>query len=234
MDRERAVARFRQRDDRFQRRVHHLLRLEDVLEHVVGFVEAPRGVAVSELIIERDIGVSATREMLQIGEGARGPQNVMDDRGFGLRRLDFVEHGRQLFVVGAYRLHGALGDVGIVREHDGDRLADIANFFQRQDRLVVKGGAVIRVGNEFLDVVAGDDGEDAVLGACRVGVDRADAAVRNGRAENLAGEHAGNAQIMDVLGAARHLCARFQSRYRPANLLHGARFPNASRTARLR
>src|SRR5258707_9759070 len=58
--------------------------------------------------------------------------------------------------------------------------------------------------------------------------------MRDRRAENLAVEHARNAQIVDIFGAARDLGARFQPRQRAPDLVHRTRFPSASRTARAR
>ncbi len=163
-------------------------------------------VAAAELIVERDVGVLAAGEMFEIGEGAGGLQLVVDD-GRGGDGFDFVEHRRQLFVVGGDQLHGAFGGVRIGGEHDGDRLADIAHLVERQDRLIVKGGAVIGIGDELPDVLAGDDREDA-LGLARVGdIDRADAAMRDGAAEDLAVQHAGQAQIVDVVRAAGDLAS---------------------------
>ena len=50
-------------------------------------------VAAPELIVERDVGVLAAREVLEIGEGAGGFQLVVDDRRGG-DGLDLVEHRR--------------------------------------------------------------------------------------------------------------------------------------------
>ncbi len=85
-----------------------------------------------------------------------GLQHVMD-QNVRLHRLDFVVDRRQFFVFGGDHLHGLLGDMRIARQHDRDRLADMAHFVERQDRLIVEGRAVIRLGNKLLDIVAGDD-----------------------------------------------------------------------------
>src|SRR5262249_59858896 len=67
-------------------------------------------------------------------------------------------------------------------------------------------------------VVDRDDAVDArdLLG--RAGVDRLDAVVRDGAAEDLRVQHAGQAQIVGVLGAPRDLVARLETRQRAADL----------------
>ena len=68
-------------------------------------------------------------------------------------------------------MRGRLGNMGVVGEHDGDRLADEADLVEREDRLVVECRAVIRVGNDCADVLAGDDAVHArkflLLPLCR-------------------------------------------------------------------
>ena len=59
-------------------------------------------------------------------------------------RLDLVEHGRQLLVLGDDQRGRFLGDMRIGGEHHRDRLADIVHLVEREDRLVVEGRAVVR------------------------------------------------------------------------------------------
>jgi hypothetical protein len=50
--------------------------------------------------------------MLEIGEGASRLQFIMH-QNLVIGRLDFIEHGRQLLVLGNDLLHGLVGDVRI-------------------------------------------------------------------------------------------------------------------------
>ena len=124
-----------------ERHMQHLLGAKAVLEDVRGR-EHRLHIAAPQLVIERDIGVLASRQMLEIGEGAGRLQHIVDD-GRRSHRLDFVEHRGQFLVFGGDRLHRALRDVRIGREHDRHGLADKAHLVERQHRLIVKGRAEI-------------------------------------------------------------------------------------------
>jgi hypothetical protein len=133
-------------------------------------------------------------------------------------RLDLVVDRLELLVFGGDRLHGGVGDMGIGGEHHRDRLADEAHFVHGQDRLVVERRAVIGIGDDFNDVLRSDDAEHAGDFLRRADVDRLDAAVRDRRAEDLAIKHAGQPHQMGIFGAPGDLFARFEPRYRAADL----------------
>ena len=156
--------------------------------------------------------------MLEIGEGAGGLQLVVHQR-LVLGRLDLVEHRRQFLIFGDDELHRLVGDMRIGGQHDRDRLADIMHLVERQDRLVVERRAVIGIGDDRLDVLAGIDAEHAGQGTCRAHVDRLDAPVRHRAAEDLAGQHAGHAHDVGIFGAAADFGARFEPRQRAPDLL---------------
>ena len=156
---------------RLERQMQHLLGAEGVLEHVRGGGEGLVDVAAPQPEIERDIGALAAFEMLEIGEGAGRLELVMHQR-LVCGRLDLVEHGRQFLIVGDDLLHRLLGDVRIGGEHDRDRLADKMHLADGEDRLVVERRAVIGIGDDLADVVAGVDGVDAGDFARFAGVDR--------------------------------------------------------------
>ena len=103
------------------------------------------------MIIERDIGAAAALEMLQVGEGAGRLEHVVD-QDIGLHGLDFVIDRRQFLVFGGDQLHRLFGDMRIAGQHHRDRLADMAHFVERQDRLIVKGRAVVGFRDELLDI----------------------------------------------------------------------------------
>ena len=117
-------------------------------------------VAAPQMKVERDVGAALALEVLEVGKRPGRLQHVVDD---GLRghRLDLVEHRRQLVIFRVDQLHRRVGDVRIGREHDRDRLADMAHLVDGEDRLVVEGRPVIGLGDDGLDVVGGDDALDA-------------------------------------------------------------------------
>ena len=161
------------------------------------------------MIVERDVGIPAAGQMLEVREGAGGLEHVVHDH-VRCQRLDLVIDGGELVVVGFDQLRGALGDVRIGGEHDRDRLTDIAHLVEREDRLVVKRGAVIGLRDERADILAGDDPVHAGKRPRRAGLDARDAAMRNGAADDLAVQHAGETQAVHVFGPAGDLGPRFQ------------------------
>ncbi len=179
MDRERVVARIGERHERLERQVQALLRPERVLDHVLGAREGAVHIAAPQVIIERDIGAGAAFEMLEIRESAGGLEHIVHD-DVRLHRRDLVVDGRQFVVFGGDQLRGPLGHVRVARQHHGDRLADVTHLVERQDRLVVKGRAVIGLGDQLADVFAGHDAMHARDRARRLRIDAADAAVRQG------------------------------------------------------
>ncbi len=170
MDHDAGPGRLGDRDERLERQMQDLLGLEGVLEHVVGRRHGGLGVAAAQMIVERDVGIPAAGQMLEVREGAGGLEHVVHDH-VRCQRLDLVVDGGQLVVVGFDQLRGALGDVRIGGEHDRDRLADMAHLVEREDRLVVKRGAVIGLRDERADVLAGDDPVHAGKRPRRAGVD---------------------------------------------------------------
>ena len=213
-----------------------LLGLERVLDHAVGGRKSFVGVAAPQVIVERDIGALAALQVFEIGKGACRPQHVVN-QSVGLHRRDLVIHRRQFVIFGGDQLHGLLGDVRIASQHGRNRLADITHFVERQDRLVVKGGAVIGFRDQLADIFAGDDAVHAGQLPRRLRIDAADAPVRHGRAKHFAVQHAGQPQIMRIIGAPGHLGAHFKPRNIPSDLVHActrcASSARAWRTARL-
>jgi len=220
VDDQRIVGGLCHRDERLKRHVQALLALERVLEHVGGAFECAIRIAAPQVIIERHVGAGAALQVLEIGKSAGRLEHVVDD-DVGLHRRDLVVYRRQFVVFGRDQLHRVLGDMRIGGEHHRDRLADVVHLVERQDRLIVEGGTVIGLGNDLVDVFAGDDAVHAVERTRRRGVDAADAAVRHGRAEHLAVQHAGQAQVMRIFGAAGDLGARFEPRQLSADFTHG-------------
>ena len=134
------------------------------------------------------------------------------DVDVGIRRLDLVEDRRQLLVVDQDELCGLVGDMGVARQHDGDRLADIAHLADRQDRLVVEGRPEIGIGDQLADVLGGVDAVDARHVECRACVDPGDPSMRDRAAHDLRVQHARQADIVGVFGAAGHLGGGFEAR----------------------
>ena len=233
MDRQHAVAGLGHRDERLERQMQALLGLEGMRDNAIGARHGGIDVAAPQVIVERHIGAGAALEVFEIGKRAGRLEHVVND-DVGRHGGDFVIDRRQLVVLRADRLHGLVGDMRIAGQDHRHRLADMAHLVDRQDRLIVKRRAVIGLRNELLDVGSGDHPMHARHGARRRGVEAADAAVRHGGAEHLAVQHAGQAQMMGVVGAAGHLGAHFKPRDRLADPAHCALTSNAWRTARRR
>jgi hypothetical protein len=167
--------------------------------------------------IERDIGVATTGEVLQIGKGAGRLQLIVDEDRRG-ERLDFVEHRRHRLVVDFNRLSRLFGNMRVGCEYCRDRLADMANLALGEDRLVVKRRAVIGLGDDSADI---GDRDNAVHPGDRgggAGFDAANPAMRHRAAADLAVEHPGEAQIVDIFSSARDLGAGFEPWQRAADL----------------
>ncbi len=171
MDGEPVFARLGDRHHRLQGRVRHLLGAEGVLEDMRRLGKCLLGVAAPQLEIERHIGALAAFEMLEIGKSTRRLEHVVDD-GLGRNRLDLVHHRRQFIEFGHDEPRRFLGHMRVLGQDHGHRFADVPHLVDRQDRLVVEGRAVIGVGNDPADVVAGVDRKNAGTRLRRRGVDR--------------------------------------------------------------
>jgi hypothetical protein len=137
----------------------------------------------------------------------------MDD---GLRghRFDLVVDRGQFLVVGVNQLRRLLRDMRVLRQHHGHRLAHVMHLAERQDRLVVEGGAIIGLRDDLEDVLAGIDAEDAGYRRRIRRVDGFDPALRHRAAKDLGVQHAGNPHRVDVFRPTRHLVAGFETRDR--------------------
>ena len=195
----------------------HFRGAEGVLEHVRRRREGLVDIAAPEPEIERDIGAAAALEVLEIREGAGRLELLVHQRAV-LGGLDLVEHRRQLVVFGDDQRRRLLGDMRIGGEHDGNRLPHIMHLVDREDRLVVESRAVIGLRDDLANILGGDDAiNPGHLPGC-AHIDRSDAAVRDGAAENLAVQHPGKPHGMGVFGAPGDLVAPFEPRQGAADL----------------
>jgi hypothetical protein len=205
------------RAERLERHVQAFLGAEFVLEDMRGFGEGLVDVAAAQFGVEREVGVFLALEVLEVGEAAGGLQLIVHI-GRRRHRLDLVVDRRQFVVFGDDRMRRGFGNMGIGREHHGDRLADETHLVDGENRLVVEGRPVIGIGDHLADVVGGNDAENAGNFLGRAHVDRLDAAVRHGGAKNLAVQHAGQPHQVRVLGPAGDLLAPFEAWHRAADL----------------
>ncbi len=203
--------------------MQHLLGAEFVLEHVGGIGEGLVDVAGAHLVVERDVGALGALEVLQVGEGAGGLE-LLVHQDLVLGRLDLVEHRRQLVVLGDDQRRGLVGDMGVLGEHHGDRLADVVHLVDREDRLVVERRAVIGVRDDLAHVLGGHHPVDARHGACAalVSIERMRPWATVER-KYLAEQHARQAQIVSVFGASGDFLAGLEPRRRAADLAAGGR-----------
>jgi hypothetical protein len=197
--------------------MHHLLRAEAVLEHLVRGLERRRGVAAPQVEVEREVGVLLALEVLQVGERAGGLQLVVHHRLRG-HRLDLVVYRRHRLVLGDDEVRGLLRHVRIGGEHDGHRLADVAHLVDGEDRLVVEGRPEMQVRNDLQQVGGHHDAVHAADGLRGGHVDALDAAMRHRAAEYLAVQHSRQLEVVHVLGAAGDLEPGLEPRDRAADL----------------
>src|SRR6185436_6087218 len=199
------------RHDGLERRVNHLPGAERVLEHLIGFSKSPGDVAAADSRVERNVGSRPPAQILEIGERSGRLQHVMHDRCVRTGGCDFVEHGSERLVLDFDQICGLLGDVRIGRKRDRDRLADVTNLVDRQDRLVVKGRTVVGVRHERRDIGGGDDGVYAFKCERGASIDAHDTSVRDRAAVNLAVQHARKSQVVDVFDRAVDLGGPFEA-----------------------
>ena len=171
--------------------VRHLRRAVQ-LQHVArGVVAAERAAR-----LQRHAGVPAGCQV-QLDDGVRRREHRLDVAvalreecrfgvtagrelaGLGAR----VEQRRQFLDLDRDQLGGVLGNVRILGEHCGDRLADVAHLVRGQHRLAVRRELLDRPLAEIdrpdvVDVARGPHRDDARQRAGFGGVDRNDAAVR--------------------------------------------------------
>ena len=111
-----------------------------------------------------------------------------------------------------------LGDMRILRQRHGDRLAGIAHFLERQNRLIVKCRTVVRIRNEPADIVPGDHRINALKSERRAWIDAEDFAVGNRTASYLPVEHSGQREIVNIFRAAIDLGLALQPAHRAFDL----------------
>ena len=120
-----------------------------------------------------------------------------------IERGERIDDGRQRLVVDLDQFERVFGEIAVARDHDRDRLADIAHavdgnrpaFDRRLHADHQRGGQLRHFGG-------GDDGGDARRAPRRLGVDGADFGVGVRRAQDRGVQRAGrNADVVDIAPA---------------------------------
>ena len=219
-------------DQRFLVAVRHLggaVELQHILRRVVAADGAPR--------LHRHAGMPAGPEVernhaLGIGEsGVDFAVAVVHDGRLGAaagcefpRRVIGRDDDRQLLDLDNDRLGRVLGQIGILREHRGHRVADIAHAPLGQHRLAVGFEPLRRpVGAEIDrpdvgDVLGGPDGDDARHRPCLGCVDGDDLPMGVGRAHHAHVELAGKGDVGDEAGSAGDQRRVLEALYRPPQI----------------
>lgn len=133
-------------DHRFERHVRDLLRAERMVEHAIGLCEDGLRITVPKAVVQGHVRRLAPGKMLEVGKRAGGPQHVMNQYRVARRGKHFVEHGGQRLVRHDDKACRRFCDVHVRRENDRDGLADVPDFLNRQDGLVVKCRTIVRIG----------------------------------------------------------------------------------------
>ena len=127
----------------------------------------------------------------------------VEDGRIGLERLDRVVDGRQLLELDLDQAGGVGGDVGVVGDDRGDRVADIADDIIGEDRLVTQDRPEDRLDpRQRADLRPGQDQPDAGDSARGGHVDPDDARVRRAAADELRMEHPGQHDVDRIRDAA--------------------------------
>ncbi len=134
-------------------------------------------------------------------------RGVMELRRARLHGRARVGDGAEGFIVNVDQLQRILGDVAVLRDDHGDRIADVADFVRCQRcllRALQAGYDSGAHGNGFHSrhIGRGQDAEDAGQFQRRRRIDFDDARVGVGAAQNRGVRHAGAVNIADVLADA--------------------------------
>ncbi len=173
------------------------------LDHAIGLREGAVGIAVAEAAAV---------------DGVRPGLVVQQRRAVGGRVRDAGRRGQRL-VVDLDQLAGVLGDVARVRDHHGDRLADVAHAICREWIVRYRRAHHRRDRpDRALKLGTGDDAHDAREGAGACCVDVTDACVRMRRAQDGGMlEARDRREIVDEARAAGEQRLIFLARQRPAD-----------------
>ena len=154
-------------------------------------------------VLERDVGIAADAAQREREIATR----ALEQQNIGFRRRGAVDHGRQGDDIKHHRVERVLGRRRRFRQHDGDRLADIAHLVVGDDGLLERLERRRRVlpqrnrRNRRADIRRGDDGTHAGAGQRGALVDGAEAPVRERAAHDHGMQDVLAGQIIDVLPA---------------------------------
>ena len=160
------------------------------------------------------IGEFAHRDFVGLGFG-------MNERRGACASCDRIDHRFERRIVDLHKLGGILGDIAALRHHQRHRLADIAHPLHRQrpliDRRFHRGEE--RIG-ELSDLVAGDDGPDAVMRQRARHIDAKDLGMRVRRAHDMSVQGADrDRQVVGITAAAQQQRRVLLAQHRFAELL---------------
>ena len=132
---------------------------------------------------------------------------VVHRGGCAVQSLFQIDDGRERIELDGDVAQGILGEVTALREHHGERLADMADFVlgERHLRALVEDRALDRrrrnekrTGRPIgAEVSGGIDGDDTVAGAGGGNIDRTDAGVRDVAAQERGVQHPGQFDVVD-------------------------------------
>ncbi len=208
-----------------------------------GFHRHAAAAVLPDRLAEDMRGLLKSRVDIAIGERKAGG-DVEIEIAVAARRavLDAVAavgDGGQHVIADAYGGGRVLGDIAAVGDHDGDRLADIADFVARQGRLGARHGdrrsrqqerhalrphRLRQIGRRDHRVHAGNRQSLAR-------VDHADAGMRMRRAHEAGMQHAGQPHVVDEAATAGEQGRVFEPAHACAEMFRSHRFSLGSRRA---
>ncbi len=119
-----------------------------------------------------------------------------------LERLERIGDDRQLLVLDLDELDRVGGDVAVVGDDEGDLLALEQHLAVGQHHLLVAGQRRHPVQVQRLEVLRRQHGQHAGQGEGGRGVDRGDAGMGVGAAHEVAEQHAGQLDVVDIVALA--------------------------------
>src|SRR5438034_2103596 len=203
---------------RLQRRMDDLAVAKRLFEDVIRFLESLGQVAAPHVRAESDVRSGSSLKVLEVGKGRCRFEHVVNDWSAGFCGLDLIEDCFQWLIFHRDQICCFLGDMRILRQRHGDRLAGIAHLIERQNRLIVKCRTVVRIRNEPADIVPGDHRVNALKSERRAWIDTEDFAVRNRTASYLPVEHSRQREIVNIFRAAIDLALDLQTAHRAFDL----------------
>ena len=144
------LVQIRQRHVRFHRHMLRRRRAERVFEYSVSLGKSLVHVAGAQFELITDVRLLAGFNVREIGESLRRPVLLMDERRSRLCRFEHVVHCGQYLIIDLDELKCVFRRAPIDRRHGNHGIADKADSFHSEDRLIAKRWPEVRIDSRHL------------------------------------------------------------------------------------